>query len=236
MVGWMLYADDYHGRLPYNIGGAGTGRGVGTRSPLNWAYGILDWELTPDNTNTLLLAETGIGPYVSGTIAVYRCPMDRVLSSLQRGAGWSERARSYSMNAMMGNAGPASLAGHNVNNPGYVQFFRIHQIPSPSEKFVFIEEHPDSVNDGYFLNSADEHEWIDLPASYHNGAASLAFADGHSETHKWTEPSTLQPARPDAAPLPLYLRYSELSDWRWVLNRMSVSTRPYDTSAAARDY
>jgi len=224
---WMLYADDFNGRLPYNIGGAGTGRGVGMRSPLNWANGILDWELTPDNTNTMMLTQSGLGRYVSGSVQVYRCPSDTVLSSLQRTAGWSGRVRSYAMNAMMGNAGPASAAGQNVNNPGYVQFFRIHQIPAPSRFFVFLDEHPDSVNDGYFLNRSDEYEWIDLPASYHQGAASFSFADGHSEIHKWEHASTVQPSRPDAAPLPLYLRYSELADWRWVMERMSVGTRVY---------
>ena len=27
----------------------------------------------------------------------------------------------------------------------------------------------------------------DEPASYHNGAGGLSFADGHSEIHKWQE-------------------------------------------------
>jgi len=231
MLGWMLYSDDYGGRLPYNIGGTGADRGVGPRSDVNWAYGIQDWELKPDNTNSARLASTGLGPYLSGNPTVYRCPADRVLSSVQRGAGWSERARSYSMNAMMGNAGPATADGFNVNNPGYAQFFRIHNIPSPSRMFVFVDEHPDSINDGYFLNRADEHEWIDLPASYHNDAASFAFADGHSEIHKWTQPSTVHPARPDAAPLPMYVRYSELEDWKWVISRMSISTDSYEAAA-----
>jgi prepilin-type processing-associated H-X9-DG protein len=26
---------------------------------------------------------------------------------------------------------------------------------------------------------------IDFPAAYHNGAAGLSFADGHSEIHQW---------------------------------------------------
>ena len=72
-VAAMLYTQDFDGRLPYNIGGAGTGRGVGIQSSLNWADGILDWELTPDNTNTMMLARSGLGSYVSGNTAVYRC-------------------------------------------------------------------------------------------------------------------------------------------------------------------
>ena len=233
-LGSRMYADDYQDHLPYNVGGAGTHRGVAARHALNWAYGILDWELTPDNTNDLRLVRSGLAPYVAGNAAVYRCPSDRVLSSLQRAEGWDRRVRSYSMNAMMGNAGAASVSGANVNNPSYVQFFRLTQVPSPARMFVFLDEHPDSINDGYFLNRGDEREWIDLPASFHNGAAALSFADGHAELRQWVEASTRQPARPDGAPLPLYLGYSELADWKWVLERMSVSTagnssyrRPY---------
>ena len=35
----------------------------------------------------------------------------------------------------------------------------------------------------------------DLPASYHNHACCLAFADGHSEIHKWLNPGTCVPVR-----------------------------------------
>ena len=35
--------------------------------------------------------------------------------------------------------------------------------------------------------------WEDLPASYHNNACGLGFADGHSTIHKWLEGSTAQP-------------------------------------------
>jgi prepilin-type processing-associated H-X9-DG protein len=34
---------------------------------------------------------------------------------------------------------------------------------------------------------------IDYPASYHGGAGGLAFADGHSEIHKWKDPDTMPP-------------------------------------------
>jgi len=34
---------------------------------------------------------------------------------------------------------------------------------------------------------------IDVPASYHNGAGGLSFADGHAEIHKWMDPRTRQP-------------------------------------------
>ncbi len=216
-----LYADDHEGRLPYNMGGSGP-RGVATvHTNLNWANGVLTWELDSDNTNTATLTGASLGPYVSRVASVYHCPSDTVLSSIQRQAGWKARVRSYSMNAMIGDAGEVSLDGYNENNPDFTQFFKMTAIPNPTEIFVFIEEHPDSINDGYFLNRAYYHGWIDLPASYHNGGTTLAFADGHASVHRWIEASTLRPAAPDTAGLPIYLKADQREDFSWVIQHMS---------------
>jgi prepilin-type N-terminal cleavage/methylation domain-containing protein/prepilin-type processing-associated H-X9-DG protein len=220
-LAWLMYADDSNGRLPYNVGGVGP-RGVSGQTPLNWVDNIMDWELSPDNTNTAGITKAGLGPYAAQSLNIYRCPADKVLSEIQRQAGWTARVRSYSMNAMVGNAGDASVTGVNQNNPDYVQFFTLAAIPRPTSIFVFLDEHPDSIDDGYFLNKAYYPEWIDLPASYHNGGASLSFADGHSEMHRWINPKTRQPNRPDGAPLPMYLRSADMADFRWLAGRMSV--------------
>jgi prepilin-type processing-associated H-X9-DG protein len=143
------------------------------------------------------------------------------VSDLQASAGWRARVRSVSMNAMIGNAGEFIQQGANVNNPDYRQFFKVGQIPRPSQIFVFIEEHPDSINDGYFLNKPDSLEWRDLPASYHNGSANLSFADGHAETHQWRFASTKPPARPDAAHLPFPVPPAERADFGWLMERTS---------------
>ena len=201
-LAWVLYADDHNGHLAYNLGGDVKIRGVAPATYLNWVNNVLNWELKPDNTNLATIKEASLGPYTSKAANVYRCPSDNVLSGIQRSAGWAQRVRSYSMNAMIGDAGDLSVTGYNRNNPDYVQFFNISAIPEPSKIFVFLDEHPDSINDGYFINKAYDWEWIDLPASYHNGAASFSFADGHSETHRWRLDSTKPPSQPDAAPLP----------------------------------
>ena len=66
---------------------------------------------------------------------------------------------------------------------------------SPSRTWVLMDEHPDSIDDGRFsLDPAADH-WIDIPASYHNGACGFAFADGHSYIKKWRSASTLRPVR-----------------------------------------
>jgi len=38
---------------------------------------------------------------------------------------------------------------------------------------------------------------IDFPASYHNGAAGISFADGHAEIKKWIDQRTRPPVRYD---------------------------------------
>jgi prepilin-type processing-associated H-X9-DG protein len=69
--------------------------------------------------------------------------------------------------------------------------------PPPSQTWVFIDEHEDSIEDGWFevaLPSPTQawlpHCWIELPASRHNGGATLSFADGHVEIKKWLDSRT----------------------------------------------
>jgi prepilin-type processing-associated H-X9-DG protein len=35
--------------------------------------------------------------------------------------------------------------------------------------------------------------WQDMPASQHNGAVCLSFADGHVEAHRWLDSQSLAP-------------------------------------------
>ena len=67
--------------------------------------------------------------------------------------------------------------------------------PGPVNLWVFIDENPISINDGSFICTPpipeNNYQWIDCPASYHNNAGGLAFADGHAQIRKWTDPTVL---------------------------------------------
>jgi prepilin-type N-terminal cleavage/methylation domain-containing protein/prepilin-type processing-associated H-X9-DG protein len=239
-ISCQIYADDANDRFPYNLGISETRQTVAADSFINWSSTVMDWETqnpdepgTSDNTNTVRLTRGGLGPYTSRSANIYRCPSDTVLSDLQVQAGWQHRVRSMSMNAMVGDAGVFSTGGANTNNPDYKQFFKVSQVPTPSQIFVFIDEHPDSINDGYFLNKPGTMGWFDLPASYHNGSANLSFTDGHAESHHWLLASTKRPALPlGAQPLPSdMLPPGERADFEWLMQRTTVDSNYYQEPA-----
>ena len=230
-LAWHVYVGDHEDRLPYNL----VMTPGGTRTPLNWVNNVMTWGLDSDNTNTATITEASLGPY-SGSMGIYHCPSDQALSAIQSAAGWDGRIRSYSMNAMVGDAGDFSASGFNINNPDYTQFFELTQIPQPADIFVFLDEHPDSIDDGYFLERATEDaypsayggpayknaQWIDLPATYHNRATAFSFADGHSALRRWLQADTYRPPLPDAAGLPISISAGAQQDFDWVVEHMSV--------------
>jgi prepilin-type N-terminal cleavage/methylation domain-containing protein/prepilin-type processing-associated H-X9-DG protein len=231
-LAWRLYADDHDNALPYNL----CMNSSSVRTNSNWVNNVMTWDLSSDNTNLNTITGAGLGVYVAGLTGIFHCPSDQALSAVQQAAGWTQRIRSYSMNAMVGNAGAYSVNGYNLNNPNYRQFFKMDQIPLPTEIFVFLDEHPNSIDDGSFLDtdssssgyygmsSVGVSEWVDLPASYHNRSASFSFADGHADAHRWQKSSTVVAAAPNVAYAPIQI--SSLAgadtDFEWLLAHMSV--------------
>ena len=51
--------------------------------------------------------------------------------------------------------------------------------------WVLLDEDPVHINDAAFAFGMNQPQWIDVPGSYHNSGCGFAFADGHSEAHKW---------------------------------------------------
>ena len=84
--------------------------------------------------------------------------------------------------------GPAPGDSHYITP--YKIFKKTTLLANSSDLFVFTEEAPSSINDGFFCffggNSPDNGGWSDCPAAYHGRACGLSFADGHAEIHKWT--------------------------------------------------
>jgi prepilin-type N-terminal cleavage/methylation domain-containing protein len=183
-LAWTMYAHDNNERLAENPGA--------TITPKSWVTGIMKWDLPPsgvwtDNTNTQRLTECEIGPYVAKNTGIFRCPADKV----QGQAG--PRVRSISMNSTVGDVG-----GVNARlNPGWKVFLKSSDFSnlSPSQCWVVLDEQPDSINDDLFFVSMTGILWVDVPASYHNGACGFSFGDVHSEIKKWRDSNSIQPVR-----------------------------------------
>ena len=186
---WVLYADDNSGRLIGNLDGGDAQNPANTNR--TWCAGWLDLANSPANTNTLLLKNSQLGKYVGGDVRVYRCPSDTSVSV--HGGEVRPRVRSVSMNGYIGERSAPYTAG-------YYQFKKLSDLRalSPSKAWVFADEREDSINDGWFIvdMSGYDPRWtasliiVNFPASYHNRAGVLSFADGHSELRRWQDGRT----------------------------------------------
>jgi hypothetical protein len=169
--------------------------------PTAWVNGWEDFSGTnPDNWDPGTLtdpARAKFATYLKG-VGVYRCPAD--LSMVKVGANLVPRLRSLSMGQQW--AGPGDWLdpggfGANVTSKRYRVFFKKAEIDVPSMRFVFLDEHPDSINAGGFANMMVETpsaaRIIDFPASFHNGAGGISFSDGHAEIRKWVDARTRAP-------------------------------------------
>jgi prepilin-type N-terminal cleavage/methylation domain-containing protein/prepilin-type processing-associated H-X9-DG protein len=186
MIAWQMYALDHQDRVVNNYGVTETRNSKDANS---WMNNVVDWSTDPMNTNLQLIARSKLTPYCSLGASVYRCPSDNYLSVPQRKAGFPYRVRSMGMNAFFGifsdNPTDSTYKGRNTFSTDYRQFLKTVHVPQPSEIYVMLDEHPDSINDGYYLIDPGGTGWGDLPASHHSNGGTFAFADGHSELHKW---------------------------------------------------
>jgi prepilin-type N-terminal cleavage/methylation domain-containing protein/prepilin-type processing-associated H-X9-DG protein len=208
-LGWVLYSGDNNDRLVRNgeEGGAAT-------VPINPIYlsgGVnAEWVLASvataagtRATNTTFIENGLLYPYVKN-VKIYKCPADR------KQVNGADTIRSMSMNAWMN-----SIKSWN-DVIGYTGAARLRDFrkqsditrPGPSECWVFIDENPNSINDGWFACDPNKPLlWYDIPASYHNNAGGLSFADGHAEIKKWRDANVLkatsvnQPKDPNASDL-----------------------------------
>jgi len=205
ILAWHQYSLDFADRVANNFTIPGTQNTIADKTFQNWVNNVVDWALTTDNTNVDYVRKGVLAPYLANALGVFKCPADNYLSPPQRRAGWSARLRSDSMNALFGLSAdkwsPGSqdaqaAAGKSWQNPKWRQYLKQTQVVNPAFTWVTVDEHPDSINDAFFVASDDRNgnsQWGDLPASFHNGACGFSFADGHAEVHKWRSSTSIYP-------------------------------------------
>ncbi len=190
-LAWVMYADDNQDRVPPNTSGSNSRGG--------WVDGWLDFNAgNTDNTNTLFLTNAKIGPYTK-SIGIYKCAAD-IYPCIIRAGVILPRVRSVAMNSFVG----VLDADYGTRqNPPCFTYKKLSDIrrPPPSNLWVFVDEHPDSINDGWLTDSwPGGGGWGDLPASYHGAACGIGFADGHAEVHKWRNQATVEPVTRQTRP------------------------------------
>ena len=206
ILAWVMYSGDYN---DYCAGNSWTGEEGWLSAPPgeNWLSGWLGADGSggdgvggnaggPDNTNTDLLVNpvhASLGGYTKNA-GLYLCPASQVVAPVAPGGPRSyQLCRSVSMNCWMGytNNPPGASGG----GGSYKQFIKTGQIIgiAPTDAFVFMEERAESIDDGSFETQEGNTTVANWPTDYHNGAATVAFADGHAEAHKWLTPLFLQP-------------------------------------------
>ena len=200
MLANHLYQSDNRDLFPMSFHG---GYVPPTDGPQPWVTGWLDWNTGSDNINTIYLLDPRyavLAQYFGKAKNVYKCPADIFASPTQRAIGWSSRCRSVSGNIYVGEGnGWAKGSWGSAGGPNNLTVYKGAKkspellIPGPSQTWVYMDEHPDSINDAGAFAPNTTSNIPDAPATYHNGAAGFAMADGHSEIHKWKGPTMTKP-------------------------------------------
>jgi prepilin-type N-terminal cleavage/methylation domain-containing protein len=188
MLGWQMYCHDNNDTIVPALHGSEAKGGAGDPVyGVGWVEGWLDWTTRADNISVDFLVNekyAKLAPYIARNKNIFKCPADRYLAAVQRSAGWPERVRSLSANIGIGPGNAETTPAWESAMYAHIKKTTDFRYPSPAETWVFVDEHPDSINDAGFFNPG-QFTLHDVPAAYHCGAAGFSFADGHSEIHKW---------------------------------------------------
>ena len=228
----FLYAGDFDDRFPPNPDDGNT------QPYKNWCPGQAgvggSAEFNPDILRDPDLAM--LATYTGGDVSIYKCPADKRTGRYQGTkpdlqGKFVQNARTFAMSQAVG-TNPYVSGGNKAVDGPWLDGNHNHRLgqtyrtygkfgdfvdPGASSTWVLIDEDADSLNDAGFAVGMPTAKWIDWPGTYHNNACGFAFADGHSEIKKWTDPRTKvvngnvsQMAVPGSA------------DWAWISERTSA--------------
>jgi len=200
MLAWRMYNDDNTDRLLFASPG---------RDPKDdrfvWVLGWMDFDPTnPSNWDVNQdIKRSPLWPYCGNSVGIWKCPADKSTIKPARGPLKRQvvpRVRSMSMNLWVGGFGGEDfgLSGGGV----WRIYLKANEMidPGPTRTFVLLDMREDSIDIGNFAtdmtgwpDQPSQTGFYDLPASYHNRAGGLSFADGHSEIKRWLDERTMPP-------------------------------------------
>jgi prepilin-type N-terminal cleavage/methylation domain-containing protein/prepilin-type processing-associated H-X9-DG protein len=232
-LGWLVYADDYNDLLLGCLDGLPNRR-------VNWVQGGLGgWDA--EAANMRYITNSPLFAYVGQSRDIFRCPADKAVVMIS--GRQTPRIRSNSMSQVFAFGDWLDGSGTGRGQSRWRIYGKASDIVSPTKTYVFVDEHPNSINDAAFANQ-NTGAWaegtariIDIPANYHNGACGFSFADGHSEIKKWVSTSSGQPdTRAGLRNMPVYftgarnlsLNFAAAGAWqdaRWMAENATVAAQ-----------
>jgi prepilin-type N-terminal cleavage/methylation domain-containing protein len=189
-LAFQLYADDHDDLFVINEPNSYNG----------WVEGCLDYSggnrANWDLAYLMDPKRARLAPYTQSP-GIYKCPADRSTVTVE--GKKVPRVRSTEMSQAVGtdrNGRPTE--GHWLPAPRYRVFAKFGDMvdPGPTKTWVFLDEHPDSINCGFGVEmprTPQSTRMIDFPGWNHNGAGAFSFADGHAEIKKWLDPRSKPP-------------------------------------------
>jgi type II secretory pathway pseudopilin PulG len=186
---WRMFAEDNRDALVASQGVSGR---------VNWMTGWLDFNPTnQSNWNPEVdIVKSPLWPYCGRSTNLFSCPSDptRVQALVDGELRRVPRVRTISMSQVFGQ-GEWLNKTQSFNQTVWRTYAKAGEIVAPTRTFVFLDEHPDSVNDAAFANACTGAQpndppssatIIDWPANHHRlGACGISFADGRAEIHEW---------------------------------------------------
>jgi prepilin-type N-terminal cleavage/methylation domain-containing protein len=228
-LAWIMYANDNNDRLVLNgdLGsqpGSGGDPGSYASDPLTlsgiqagapyaqWCPGNqLSAQMTASQYYTNWIKAGMLYPYVQN-INLYKCPTYNKPVPYPSTFG-PPALRTYSMNCWMN---PYEM-WNGVS--GYRQYRKMSDltVPGSPNLWLFIEENPASIDDGYFaIDPTNPNLWYNSPAVYHGLSSVLAYADGHSEPKKWTDNNMIHGMTVNITATP------GSSDLAWLISKSTI--------------
>jgi len=178
-LGFMLYSDDNSGKMPGRYF-----KGVEMYAGGYWAAPTITAGLSETEAIKRVQDGWSKGPLYQycSTFGSYHCPGDLRFKYRRVGNHWAYD--SYS-----------KVDGMNGDFWDVPSILKLSDVPEPTLAMAFMEE-ADSrdYNLGTWVINATTHGWVDPVAIFHGGSSTIGFADGHAESHKWLEPTTVQAA------------------------------------------
>ena len=218
-LAWRLQSDDNNDILLSAEDGFEPARSNWCSGWLDFSNGRVNWDITND------LVRSPIWLYTGSSRGIYKCPAD--FATVKNNQGQRvPRVRSISMSQVFGR-------GSWLASPTWRTYDKQSVVRNPTKTWVFVDEHPDSINDAAFANKCDAadkpgggNQIIDMPASFHNGACGFSFADGHAEVHKWKGTKIRNSkVKFTLMPLPVGASGDSWVDVAWMAENSTVRTK-----------